>query len=216
MTSPRRQAPAGGLQADVSRILQGTSARAPAQLRNAPVLILTIGLPGSGKSTFARRLAPEVDAVILESDVLRRLLFGEPSYSPAENRRLFAALHASARELLARGRNVIIDATSIKESDRRPAFEVAEQTGARVLQIRFSAPEAVIARRLTRRSESQDPADSSSAGMRVYRRMAELIEAPKRDHWTIDTSNDAETHAALSRVVEACRSQAGRALGEMR
>ena len=174
------------------------------------MLVLTIGLPGSGKSTFARRLAPEIDATILESDALRHLLVKQPSYSRTENRRLFAALHAAAHALLGSGRSVIIDATSVRESDRIPAYELAGRTGARLIQLSFSASREVIEQRLAGRSNAVDPADNSSAGIGVYRRMAETAEPPKREHWSIDTSDDAATDAALTRVVEACRPVAAR------
>ena len=208
--------PPGKLEAGVSKILETTFNAVPDDSCVPPVLILTIGLPGSGKSTFCRRLAPLIDAVILESDAIRRHQFGEPSYSAAESRRLFAALHATARELLLRGRHVIIDATSIKESDRRPVYELGNQTGARLLQLSFSAPPHVIEQRLARRGETPDPVDSSSAGMTVYKRMTALAERPSREHWEIDTSNATSTNAALNRVVEACRYSAGRAMGGIR
>ena len=219
MTAPSRQtlaSAAASLEADVLRILQARARPAHAATSDAPVLILTIGLPASGKSTFARRLAPQIDAVILESDALRRLLFDAPVYSRSESQRLFAALHGAARELLLAGCNVIIDATSITDSDRRPAYDVAEQTGARLLLLSFTAPEDVIKHRLAQRLESADPQEASSAGLRVYRRMAARSQAPSSEHWNLDTSNAAEVEAALSRVVEACRPSGGRAMGGIR
>lgn len=206
MTAPSRQTLAAARhEADVSTFLQAASIPASAVTSGAPSLILTIGLPGSGKSTFVRRLAPQIDGVILESDALRRLLSSTPVYSRSENRRLFDALHAAARELLQARRNVIIDATSLRESDRQPAYDVAAQTGARLLLLRFSAPEDVIEQRLARRLDSPNPLDSSSAGLGVYRRMADRVQAPSSEHWEIDTSNAAEVEEVLSRVVEACR-----------
>jgi predicted kinase len=219
MIAPSRQtlaSAAARLEADVSRILQTRANSAQTATNDAPVLILTIGLPGSGKSTFARRLAPQIDAVILESDALRRLLFDTPAYSRSESRQLFAALHHAARELLLAGRNVIIDATSIRDSDRRPAYDVAQQTGARLLLLSFTAPEDVIEHRLGQRLVSPDPQEASSAGLRVYRRMAARLQTPLSEHWNIDTSNTAEVEAALSRVVEACRPSAGRVVGGIR
>jgi hypothetical protein len=198
------------LETRVSRILKAIG-EAPQDTSTAATLILTVGLPGSGKSTFARRLALEIDAAVLESDALRRLLFGEPTYSATESRRLFDALNASARELLEHGRSVIIDATNLKESDRQSGYTLAAETGTRLLILHFSAPEAVIAQRLLRRRDGSDPNDASSAGLAVYRMMAEREEPLTRDHWQIDTSDAAATESAFNRVVEACRpSFAGR------
>jgi predicted kinase len=208
MTAPRQPSRASAparLEADTSRILQAVSGQTRSRLDGALVLVLTIGLPGSGKSTFARRLAPLIDAVVLESDALRALLFGHPSFSPAESRRLFAALHEAAARLLRTGRNVIVDATSLQASDRKPAVELARQTGARLLQLRLTAPEPVIVQRLAQRARTSVTAAGSSADISVYRRMAATAGPPGRDEWIIDTSSAAELEAALHRVVEACR-----------
>ncbi len=216
MTSLRRQAFASASRrrrADVSRILQATSSPASSSANDPPILILTIGLPGSGKSTFVRALAPQIDAVILESDALRRLLFDEPAYTASESRRLFDALHAAANDLLLAGRNVIIDATSIRESERQPAYRAAEETGARLMLLSFSASQAVIEGRLSRRADTLDASDNSSAGLSIYRSMAARAEPPSRDCWRIDTSDTEKTDAVLSRVVEACRSGSGLLVG---
>ena len=216
MAVPGRRIPASRdarLEKDVSRILATIPDDAQAPPNTAPVLILTIGLPGSGKSTFCRLLAPLIDAAILESDALRRLLFEEPTHAPAESRRLFDALHAAARELLNHGRNVIIDATSLRESDRRPVYKIAEETGVNLIQLRFSAPSDVIQQRLSNRMESPAAEDNSSAGLSIYRRMAATAEAPQREYWKIDTSNDETIEAVMNRVVEACRYSARRVMG---
>ncbi len=196
------------LETNVSSILKAIG-EAPPDQSTVPALILTVGLPGSGKSSFVRRLAPEIDATVLESDALRRLLFGEPVYSTTESRRLFEAIRDSARELLEHGRNVIVDATNLKEADRQTGYTLADDTGARLLILRFSAPESVIEGRLRRRRDGADPDDSSSAGLAVYRRLAEREEPLIRTHWHIDTSDAAATESALHRVVKACRPTAG-------
>jgi predicted kinase len=169
----------------------------------APVLVLTVGLPASGKSTFARRLARDTGATILESDSLRSALFPTPSHSATESKRLFEAIYAAAGLLLRRGISVIVDATNLRESGRQAAYASAEEAGAQVLVLHFIAPEPVIAGRLERRTCGDDPDDRSSATMAVYRSMSETEEPISRDHWTIDTSDDAATEVALRNAVEA-------------
>jgi len=191
----------------LSRVLESIDVAAAARSRT-PCLVLTVGLPGSGKSTFSRRLAAELGAVVLESDALRRLLFCTPSHSAEESRRLFAAIHEAARILLSRGISVIIDATSLKDSDRRPVYALAAETGSFLQVLHFSAPEEVIRRRLQRR-EAGGSGDSSSAGYEVYLRLAATMEPPVRVDWRIDTSDEEASRAALEGVVAACRQAAG-------
>lgn len=191
----------------VSRVLEAIDLSSAAR-RQTPCLVLTVGLPGSGKSTFSRRLAAELGAAVLESDALRRRLFAVPTHSPEESRFLFAAIHEAARILLSRGFSVIIDATSLKESDRRPVYALAAETGSFLQVLHFSAPEAVIRRRLRRREEGAT-VDTSTAGYEVYQRMAATMEPPLRVDWRIDTSDEPATESALKGVVEACRQAAG-------
>ena len=187
----------------VTRILEliGTASAPVAQ----PALILMAGLPGSGKSTFARRLAVETGAVLLESDALRQLLFGGPTHQASESRALFAAMFDAAGKLLRSGYTVIIDATNLKRSDRRPAHELASATGAHLVIAQTVAPEAAILDRLDRRAAGFDPADHSLAGVAVYRHMAEEAQPILEDHWQIDTSDERATDAALAGLIEELR-----------
>jgi predicted kinase len=168
-----------------------------------PVLIIMlVGLPGSGKSTFARRLAPRIGAVVLESDVNRRLLFGTPSHSAAESRALFRTIHAAARTLLERGYPVIIDATNLKESARRPVIALADSLGIRLFIVQLEAPDPVVRERLVHRGALPD--GHLAAGVEVYEQMAETSQPLLHDHWRIDTSDPEAYEQALDALSEAC------------
>ncbi len=90
------------------------------------------GPPASGKSTIARILASElkkrgVNAQILESDELRRILTPGPTYTEEERQHFYQVLVYIA-QLLARNHvNVIIDATANREAYRRHAKELIPQ-----------------------------------------------------------------------------------------
>jgi uncharacterized protein len=187
----------------VARILEFIGAT-PATVAQ-PALILMAGLPGSGKSTFARRLAGATGATVLESDALRQLLFGGPTHQAAESRALFSAIFVAAGMLLRDGSSVIIDATNLKRSDRRPAHELASATGARLGIVQTKAPEAVILERLAWRAAGLDGGDHSLAGVAVYRQMAEEALPIIEEHREIDTSDERATDAALAGLTEELR-----------
>jgi predicted kinase len=99
-------------------------------------IILVVGLPGSGKSTyFARRgIQP------LSSDLLRLLLLDKETDQSAQPR-VFRALRylLETRLRLGRKRNYV-DATNLTRGERRPYFRLAERYGYEVRAIFFDVP----------------------------------------------------------------------------
>ncbi|MBI2368852.1 MAG: adenylyl-sulfate kinase [Deltaproteobacteria bacterium] len=74
------------------------------------------GLPGSGKTTLARRVEARLQARgvpvrVLELDEIRKIVTPEPSYSAQEREILYGALAYMGSLLTEVGWNVIIDAT---------------------------------------------------------------------------------------------------------
>lgn len=102
------------------------------------LLISFLGFPGSGKTYFAKQLANELPAVLLNSDALRVAMFG--SVDKIEHIRqtnparlyseVFGAMNYSARQILATGRSVIFDAQSSKRRDRQANHQLASSVGA--------------------------------------------------------------------------------------
>ncbi len=187
----------------ITRILQLTSR--PETQSDRPWLVMTVGLPGSGKSTFCRRLARGADTALLESDALRRALFAQPTHEREESMRLFDALYEAAKRLLQAGASVIVDATNLRERDRQRAYDVSAATGSQLLVLHFRAPEDVTTERLSGREKRTDPEDKSTAGIAVYQRMAQTEEPLTREHWDIDTADSTATDAALQRAITTLR-----------
>ncbi len=99
------------------------------------------GLPASGKSTLARALKAQlaergVNAAVLESDALRRVISDQPRYDP-QDRDAFYRLLAYIGGLLAEhGVPVIFDATA----NRREYRDRARQQIPRFLEIYVECP----------------------------------------------------------------------------
>jgi predicted kinase len=175
----------------------------PALHYTPPHLFVTVGLPGVGKSTFARRLAPLVHAVIIESDAMRRRLFGIPVHSSVESRHLFRAINAAAVALLLQGTNVIVDATNLSEHDRRPYYAMASEAGARLHMLHLVAPEGIVKERLAHRLATGG--DILAADEDVYSMLARNQQPISVANLRIDTSSPAAIDAALVELQNACR-----------
>lgn len=79
---------------------------------------MIVGLPGSGKSTYAETITIDgVKPIIHSSDKLREELYGNAAIQ-GDNNKLFAELHKRIKNDLRQGKNVIYDATNIKKKNR--------------------------------------------------------------------------------------------------
>lgn len=83
-----------------------------------PCLIMMVGLPASGKSTFAKTIIYENSKPIIHSsDKLREELYGNAAIQ-GDNNKLFAELHKRIKRDLLQGKSVVYDATNIKKRTR--------------------------------------------------------------------------------------------------
>lgn len=82
--------------------------------------IMMVGLPVSGKSTYAQHIAETENAIIHSSDSLREELFEDVNENN-RNDELFKELHNRIKADLINGKNVIYDACNINYK-RRKAF----------------------------------------------------------------------------------------------
>ncbi|MGA8611432.1 MAG: AAA family ATPase [Xanthobacteraceae bacterium] len=102
----------------------------------APSLVAVGGLSGTGKTRLARMLAPHIGpmpgAVIVRSDVERKVLFGVgetdklpgEAYTPQVTERVYAVLLDKARRILAARHSAIVDAV-FAQAHERAAFAAA-------------------------------------------------------------------------------------------
>ncbi len=154
----------------------------------SPALVVISGLPGTGKSFFAKKLFQLVPAVLLESDNLRKLLFPKPTYSIEESARLFKAIYELIDILLDKNCNVMLDATNLEERHRERLYSIAEHRGAKLVLVRTEAPAAVVQNRLKNRVLNPD--EKSDADWEVYKKMKKRVEPLSRKHFVVDTSRD--------------------------
>ncbi len=153
-----------------------------------PALVLSCGLPASGKSFAARAIAEPFEAPVFRSDVRRKQLarlaptqlppveYGTGLYSPEMTDRTYASLRDEARATLLRGRTAIVDASFSSERSRRPFVELAAELRVPFVIVELSVPEETIRERLERRAhESGNPSD---ADLGIYFAMREEYEPP--------------------------------------
>ncbi len=147
------------------------------------MLIIVCGLPGSGKSTLARALARRRGAAILSSDLVRKRMFPNPTYSEDEKERVYGEMASLCREALEKGGDVVADATFYRRSQRERFAALAAGAGTSARFILCTLPQDEVKRRLGRR-ERGGPSDADFA---VHMRLRQEFEPLSGDFLEVDS-----------------------------
>lgn len=161
-----------------------------------PALCITHGFSGSGKSYASRRLATQLEALHLRSDVERKRLAGLEAtagsgaplaggiYSPDFTHRTYQKLWDDARTILTAGFPVIVDATFLKRTYRDKFQELARMLKLPFLILDFQATEEILRQRIQKRiRERHDPSDAN----------LKVLDYQLHHHDPLETSEQAAT-----------------------
>jgi uncharacterized protein len=171
---------------------------------HAPLVIAIGGLPGTGKSTLARAIAPVLGAapgaLILRSDEIRKRQHGvEPeqrlpqsAYTEAKSAAVFDEIARGVTTAANAGHAAIADATFIDPAQRSLIEAAAQRSNVPFVGIWLSAPLPVLEQRIAARA-----GDASDATVEVLRNAARPN--PGAGAWhAVDAS---EQGSALSEVL---------------
>lgn len=139
---------------------------------NMPQLILLCGVPGAGKTTYAKDfMEHNNNAVHLTSDGIRAELYGDESIqgNPAD---VFALMQKRAVDALNNGRHVIYDATNITRKDRAGIIGVCPKFTRIECHVIWAPIEVCVER---------DAARDRTVGKEVINKMLRRFQAPFYD-----------------------------------
>jgi hypothetical protein len=172
--------------------------------RRHPALIITHGLPGSGKSTFAQTALERLQAIRIRSDVERKRLFGmhplddsrsgtnNGIYSGDATRRTYTRLHELARDLLDAGFPVIVDAAFLKQDEREQFHALALSLSVPFVIVNMKASTSTLGERIMLRRNAAN--DASEADLDVLQTL-QAAQQPLLPHElvrTVEFSNDTD------------------------
>ncbi|HZP85246.1 MAG TPA: AAA family ATPase [Burkholderiales bacterium] len=148
-----------------------------ATLWRAPLLVISHGLSGAGKTACSQILVEVLEAIRVRSDVERKRLCGLNAtartgaavgaglYHEDVSMRTYARLLDLAEQMLCAGQSVLIDAAFLLEAQRAQFRALARRLGVPFAIASFTAPDHVLRERIAARARAGK--DASEANIEV-------------------------------------------------
>lgn len=145
--------------------------------------MIICGLPGVGKTTVAKDLAPLINAVVLSTDRIRKELILKPTYKKQEKKLVYNVLLIVAKYLHKAGIDCILDATFNTENSRKELRKKLGLSQDQICIVECICPEDIVISRIKDRKN-----DYSDAGISIYKKMKRTYEPIKEEHIILDTN----------------------------
>ncbi len=180
-----------------------------------PLLLVTTGLIGSGKTYLARLVAERLGAAVVRSDAVRKLLagatptasmrapYGAGIYSEEMSERVYARMLEEAAHGLRAGRPVVLDATYARASQRSGVVRFAQAGGWPLLFVHCGCRDELITERLVERAERRGVSDAGPELLEKVKAGFEPPEEPQVAGRLVCVSAEEPEEGRVARVVAA-------------
>ena len=139
------------------------------------MVIIVFGLPGSGKSYFASKFANLIKATYINSDLERKKMIANRTYSEKEKLSVYNTLLVKMKEHIKQNRDLVLDAT-FNKNDIRKKFIKAAQPKVDLFFIEVRTSETLAMERL------KEIRPDSEADFEVYKKIEKQWEPLNEDH----------------------------------
>jgi len=168
---------------------------------STPRIWVICGMPATGKSSISKALAEILEVEPIQSDMVRKKLFGlkpherggklfgEKIYSSSAGSMTYEKIFDSVKEKIATSSSIIVDATFSEEKDREKLMALAMENRIKPLFIECTAEEDLIKERLLRRQFTPSLSDARLDNFKELKARYQKFSPDKRvRHIMVDTA----------------------------
>ncbi len=145
-------------------------------------MIITVGLPASGKTTYAMQMVSSDGYINVNRDDIRQMVCGGWTGKPEDEALVTQIQHAAIVSALKKQQTVIVSDTNLNRGIVKGLVKIAQNWGANVSFVYFDTPTAECVIRDERRGERGERA----VGEKVIREMSRRYGNPNFDDLIVD------------------------------
>lgn len=177
-----------------------------------PQILMVVGLPGAGKSFFARQFSETFSAPVVSLDRIRFELFNKPSFSADENDLVARLAAYQIEELYKTNRSFVVDGGCNVRADRIKLAQQAKKAGydTSVIWVQTDAATSR-ARALKRSPRRDDDKYNVSLSDQQYDTFARRFTEPNRENYVVISGKhtyNAQAKMVLRKLVAAREARA--------
>lgn len=147
------------------------------------MLIIVSGLPGSGKSYFATKLAERLGAEYISSDQTRKSMDAMGRYRFEDKLTVYEEMAKKTGEGLRQNRAIVVDATFYRHEMRDIFSTLCKLLHKPYFYFEIHADKKLIEERLSQ------PRIDSEADFAVYQQLVREYESPGNDRMVLESTN---------------------------
>ncbi len=147
------------------------------------MILIVFGLPATGKTYLSEKAAEELDAVHLNTDIIRKKLNLQGQYDEHSKQIVYDELLKEMVYHTQNNQNVIVDGTFQKEKHRKQYMQKAQEIKQNLFFVELRAKEETIKNRM------KSDRKHSEADFDVYQNIKRTFESMNKPHlilWTDD------------------------------
>lgn len=151
-----------------------------------PLLILLVGLPGAGKSFFARQFSETFRAPLVSVDSLRFELFDEPKFTPQEQDLIKRLMERQLSELVKTRVSILVDGICSTKQERMQLARLATQANYDVFVVWVQTDEPTAKKRATTRNPKRAGDElNANLSQEQYTEQAKQVQSPQRENYVV-------------------------------
>lgn len=148
------------------------------------MIVVVFGLPGTGKSYFAGRLAEIIKAEYISSDRVRFKMIKDRAYTEEEKMKVYDQMLVLTRQLIRQQKRVVLDATFYRKEIRQMFVALAASLNVKIYFIEVTARELLVKKRVSKKRKE------SEADYEVYRKVKALFQPMVDQHLTLESQEN--------------------------
>ncbi|MCX6812581.1 MAG: ATP-binding protein [Candidatus Berkelbacteria bacterium] len=168
-----------------------------------PLLIVLMGLPGTGKSYLSDYLNKKYSFTILSGENITYSIFGTEKCSGSQFKEAYEILHYLAVELLKKKNNIVIDGTNLKYEFRRQIYKTANNLSKKVLIYLYTS-DATALKRANSRGEDYNDSKMilSKCSPETFQEFTRQLESPNKHEAHFKIKSDDKLFENIDSIIK--------------